>query len=279
MLVPITSDRIADAVALLAEGFPERNSQFWQSSLARVLDWPGNRLADYPAGFLWVEQSEPVGILLTPASPRSGADGPVLVNVSSWYLRAAFRWKAPLMLRALFRDGRAVFTDLTPTPDVRAMLPAFGFREINPGIVLRLTPALALGRGNGASVVPWQPDVPLPQGSPPAEIIAFHRDLGCATLVIRHGTDNQLCVFRPFRYRGLKAARAVYIGSHAALAGSWPAIARRLLGKGFLIVQSDIRPGCPSPLGFRPHGQWFAKGGAFDDRTDHLGSELCLFDL
>ncbi|MCZ8182690.1 MAG: hypothetical protein O9322_06945 [Beijerinckiaceae bacterium] len=279
MLTPITPARAAEAVSLLDEGFPERGPAFWQRSLQQILDWPGNALAGYPPGFFWLEKEQPVGILLTPASPRGGPDGRIVVNVSSWYLRPDFRWKAPLMLRAVFRDPGPVFTDLTPTPEVQAMLPAFGFRPINPGIGLQLTPLLALRPGGDVRVRAWQPDDRLDGAAPPPELIGLNRDRGFATLVIEQGPARHLCVFRPFRYRSLPAAFSIFIGSHAALPAAWPAIARHLLARGILVVQCDVRAGVPHPLALRRRGLWFAKGETFDDRTDHLGSELCLLDL
>ncbi|MCZ8375522.1 MAG: hypothetical protein O9342_09115 [Beijerinckiaceae bacterium] len=279
MLTPITPARAPEAVSLLVEGFPERGAAFWQRSLQQILDWPGNALAGYPPGFFWLEKEQPVGILLTPASPRGGPGGRVVVNVSSWYLRADFRWKAPLMLRAVFRDPGPVFTDLTPTPEVQAMLPAFGFRPVNPGIGLQLTPLLALRPGGDVRVRAWQPDDRLDGAAPPPELIARNRDRGFATLVVEQGPDRHLCVFRPFRYRALPAAFSIFIGSHAALPAAWPAIARHLLARGILVVQCDVRADVPHPLALRRRGLWFAKGESFDDRTDHLGSELCLLDL
>ncbi|MCZ8187056.1 MAG: hypothetical protein O9308_11790 [Beijerinckiaceae bacterium] len=279
MLTPITPARASEAIALLDEGFPERGSDFWQRSLQRLFDWPGNALAGYPPGFFWLEKEQPVGILLTPASPRRGSGDRVVVNVSSWYLRPDVRWKAPLMLRAVFRDPGPIFTDLTPTPDVQAMLPAFGFHPVNPGIGLQLTPLLALRPGGDVRVRAWEPEDGLDGITPPPELIAHHRDRGFPTLVIEQGQARHLCVFRPFRYRSLPAAFAVFIGSHAVLPAAWPALARHLLARGCLVVQCDVRAGKPHPLAFRRRGLWFAKGETFDDRTDHFGSELCLLDL
>ncbi len=279
MLTPITPALSSRAIDLLDEGFPGRGRAFWEAGLTRIIEWPGNAAADFPPGFVWLDKDEPVGILLTPASPRPRPDGCVLVNVSSWYIRPDYRWKAPLMLRALFRNPKAIFTDLTPTPDVQAMLPAFGFRQVNAGIALQFTPLLALKPGPNAKVRPWQLDDRLDAAAPAPEIIAFHCDQGYPTLVIEWGETCHLVMCKPFLYRGLRAAEAVYIGSHAAMAAALPALARKLLSTGVIILQSDIRPGKPKPIGFRKRGLWFAKGESFDDRTDHLGSELCLLDL
>ena len=279
MLTPITPVLSSRAIDQLAEGFPERGRAFWEAGLTRILAWPGNAGAEYPAGFLWLDKEEPVGILLTPASRRPGPSGQVLVNVSSWYIRPEYRWKAPLMLRALFRDPEAIFTDLTPTPDAQAMLQAFGFRQVNAGIALQVTLLLALKPGPPVKVRPWRPEDRLDSAAPAAEIIAFHRDRGYPTLVIEQGETCHLVICKPFLYRRLRAAAAVYISSHAAMGAALPALARQLLSSGILVLQSDIRPGKPKPLGFRKRGLWFAKGESFEDRTDHLGSELCLLDL
>ncbi|CAN1559715.1 hypothetical protein MCEMSEM23_02598 [Rhabdaerophilaceae bacterium] len=279
MLTPIAAEHFSDAVDLLAEGFPERGRAFWSEGLTLIAGWPGNIVANFPAGFLWLSKGVPVGVLLTPASSRPGLGDRVLVNLSSWYLRPDFRALAPMMLRAVCRDQRAMFTDLTPTQDVRAMLPAFGFHQINSGISLQPTPLLALRPSARVKLRSWRYEDPIDSAAPDPDIIRFHQDRGCIALVIDEGSSGCLVMFKPFVFRGLASAKAVYVGSHAAMANAMPAIARRLLKRGVLLVQTDPRPGMPPPFWFRSRGLWFAKGGMFDDRTDHVGSELCLLDL
>ena len=122
MLHALTENHFPTAAALLAEGFPERSRAFWSHGLGRLARHAGNASCGVPLGALWLSDGEPVGVALTPASPRTRPDGsprPV-VNLSSWYVRPPHRWRAPLMLRALLRDPRATYVDLTPSPPVGA---------------------------------------------------------------------------------------------------------------------------------------------------------------
>lgn len=280
MLKPFGPEDRAQVLFMLEEGFPERDRIFWGRALDRLFAWPGNRAVDYPPGFFWIEKGESVGIILTPASPRNRTDeaSPPVVNVSSWYVRDSYRWKAPLMLRALFRDERVIFTDLTPTPEVQKMLPAFGFMPACEGIEWIGTPFFAF-RQKKARVLAWQSGTMLAAGSPPDPLIAEHISWGCTALVLEHAEARHLVVLKPMRARGLPAARVLFAGCRAALEAGLPALSRHMLLRGTLLLQIDARPEARRGPGYRPHGIWFARAKSFPDRTDHFGSELALFDF
>ncbi|MBN8533567.1 MAG: hypothetical protein J0L51_05700 [Rhizobiales bacterium] len=280
MLTPLTAGRSSEAMELLIEGFPERGRGFWEKGLDRLLNWPGNRDSRYPPGFLWFDRGELAGIVLTPASARrgTGESRRAVVNVSSWYIREPFRWKAPLMLRALFQHADVTFTDLTPTPDVQKMLPAFGFSPASEGIEWIGTPLEAFGSSAGR-LRRWRSGDPLASGSPPDELIALHVEWGCTALVLERGGESFLVITKPMRIRGLPGARVLFAGSRNALEAGLPALSRYLLVRGFLVLRVDARPKARRGRGFRPDGIWFARGDAFEDRTDHFGSELALFDF
>jgi len=282
MLTAVTLSDLDCATELLAEGFPGRTRAFWRTSLARLVQAGGNVAAEYPFGFFLMEKGEPVGVALTPASLRPRPDGAPqrVVNVSSWYVRPVHRWRAALMLRKIVGDPGLVYTDLSPTADVQTMLATFGFKPVNLGVVMHLLPSLALRRGVPATVSEWQAGEALPEGSPPAMLLESHRALGCLPLIVEGRAGRTLLVLRPKRVRRLPATQAVYVGSHAALEPHLPALARHLLGRGLLVAQIDCRSEAGTRnIGFRRNGLWFAKGSLFEDCTDHLGTELSLFDL
>ncbi|MCU0817972.1 MAG: hypothetical protein MUF11_01520 [Beijerinckiaceae bacterium] len=280
MLRPFGPENATEILQLLEEGFPERGRAFWEKAIARLFAWPGNRELDYPPGFFWIDKNEPVGIILTPASPRMNGGETLrpIVNVSSWYVRETHRWKAPLMLRALFRDERVIFTDLTPTPDVQKMLPSFGFVPASGGIEWIGTPFMAF-RASAARLRRWNPGEALAAGAPPDALIAEHVAWGCMALVLEQGSARHLLVLKPIRMRGLPGARILFAGSRAALEAGLPALARFMLARGTLLLRIDARPEGRRGQGYRPHGIWFARGDSFPDRTDHFGSELALFDF
>lgn len=282
MLTPLEASDARTATALLREGFPQRSPRFWAEALARLARHPGNRLADQPLGYLLWDASEPVGVALTVGCVRVGQDGGRVrrVNVSSWYIRATHRWRAGLMLRRLFADPHTVYTDLTPTPEVRRILPAFGLQAMNRGVQIDLLPS-HLGRAwrtRRAQVLPEGRDW-LACGLS-AEVLDAHRALGCLPLLLPHAQGDDLVVVRPKRLRGVPAARVVFAQSNARLAEGLAALAPPLLARGMLCLESDCRaPQDRASRGwFRPRDVWFARGDAFEDRTDHLSSEICLFD-
>lgn len=280
MLKPFGPGDRASALQLLDEGFPERGRAFWEKALDRLLNWPGNAAVDYPPGFFWCDKDEPVGVILTPASPRGTGETALLpvVNVSSWYVRESHRWKAPLMLRALFRDERVVFTDLTPTPEVQKMLPSFGFVPACEGIEWIGTPVLAI-RSSEARVTRWQPGTMLAPGSPPDNLILEHVAWGCTVLVLEQGHLRHLVVLKSMKVRGLPGARVLFAGCRGALEAGLPALARHMLLRGTIILLIDARPEDRRGPGYRTHGIWFARAKSFPNRTDHFGSELALFDF
>lgn len=276
---PLDPTLFASATALLDEGFPRPEPGFWHAALQRLQRYGGNAEAGVPLGWLMLQGDEAVGVVLTPASLRARRDGASvrIVNLSSWYVRPAHRWRAGLMLRELMSDPSAVYTDLTATPRLQKMLPALGFGAISSGVALRLLPLLCLHRGRGARVRVLAPDEPWPHGGPPRSMIEAHRELGCLPLVLESAEGRQLVICKRCRVRGLPAAQLMYADSQSLLMRHRGALARHLLGLGLLLFVHDTRDTRSSLTAwFRPRDRWFARGDGFADRTDAFGSELSI---
>lgn len=275
---------LAHAERLLCEGFPSLRAPFWAAALARLKRYGGNAEAGVPLGYLMLDRDEPVGVMLTPARLQARPDGGVhrIVNLSSWYVRPAYRWRAGFMLRNLLADEAAVYTDLTPTPEVQKMLPVLGLVPINAGVALHLLPLLCLHPARGARLRPLAPDEPAPPGGPPRAMVEAHRELGCVPLVLEHPGGQALVICKRTRVRGIPAAQLVFAESQALLLRHRGALARGLLALGLLLFVHDTRqPGNSPTRLFRRRDIWFARpaadgGGAFDDRTDVFASELCI---
>lgn len=282
MLKPIDPSDFEAAHRLLCEGFPERDAAFWKSGLERLFSHGENSSLELPYGYFMMDKAEPVGVAIMPASQRRQADGGHrrIMNVSSWYVRAEHRWRAPMMLRGLFADSSLIYTDLTPTPDVQKMLPVFGFKPINLGLMIEPLAALAMRDTGSAKVRGMEP------GSAPEGLaitpgqIETHRALGLVPLLITHEGTSQVVLHRRTSIRGMPAAQLVYVESHKALAPCMPALARHLLWRGKMFLISECRDEASAESRFfRPRGIWFARNDSFEDRTDYLGSELCILDL
>jgi hypothetical protein len=282
-LEPVASDDFPAVSRLLDEGFPLASGEGWLARLRRLHRYGGNEAAEVPLGQLLWDGDHPVGVALTPASLRQRADGSRyrLVNLSSLYLKPDHRWRAGLVLRKLVADPQNIYIDLTPTAEVGKMLAAFGFRPVSCGTRFAVLPLHALGLDPGVRLRPWRPDDLLLPDGPPRDLVQNHRELGCVALVLEHAEGRDLLIYARRSVRRLPSARLLYITSHARLERHLPVLARHLLARGIVFLSWDARHrddrGARTP--FRPGGVWYARGDAFTDRSDFIGSELCLFGL
>ena len=216
MLKPLDVSDLDLAVDLLCEGFPDRPAEWWRAALDRMQRYGGNREADYPIGFLLVDGDAAAGIILTPAGLRMGPGGVsrLIVNTSSWYVRPAYRFRAVAMLRALFGWRNAVFTDLSPSPEVTRMMPFLGFEQIALGFNIDVLPQLALRTPFAGRVRAFAPGDPVPQVGPSRAMIEAHRALGCLPVLLDCDGETQLLVFRHGKVRGLPAVTLVHAQSN-----------------------------------------------------------------
>jgi hypothetical protein len=282
MLKPIARSDFKHAVRLLGEGFPERSQEFWEAGLSRFEQSGTNDEAQVPFGFFLMEKSEPVGVALTPASLRQDEDGAVrrVINMSSWYVRPEHRWRAPMMLRGMVADPDSIYTDLTPTAEVQKMLPVFGFKPMNVGILIRPLASLALNSPGSVHVRSLSPSEPYEAAGPSRKLIEIHRQWRCEPVLLEQAGKSSLVIWRRTRVRGIPTAEIVYAESVRVLEHALGALARHLLMQGKLFLVSEARdPAQSTSRYFRARGIWFAKNDTYDDRIDSLGSELCILGL
>jgi len=267
------------AVALLREGFPERSDDFWRAALHRLQRFGGNELVPHPLGYFMLDGQTPVGVVLTPASPRRHADGSqsCVVNISSWYAREAFRWRAGFMLRGVLANKAHVYTDLTATPELQQVLPKLGMQAINSGIGLHALPLLCMHPATGAQVRLLDPAEAWPDIGPPRAMIEAHRELDCLPLVLEHSEGKELFICLRSSVRGLPAAQLIYCEDRELLLRHRGALARGLMPLGFAVFICESQDTSSSTtMMFRPRERWFASGEYFNNRTDAFASELCI---
>ena len=153
MLRPISFEALDTTLPILARGFPAMRRDAWSAGFARM-----RRCAPDPSarvGYLLDDRGRDAGIILTIPSLRTG-DGRRLpvVNLSSWYVEPDQRWRAPRMLQAVLSCDATLYTDLTPSPPVRAMIGRLGFRGWTEGTLLFPLPLFALRRAGTSRVIP-----------------------------------------------------------------------------------------------------------------------------
>ncbi len=275
MLTPIGHDTMEEAYALLAQGFPMRSRAFWQDGLARQARFHEARALG-PIGQIMRVKGDPVGIILTLRSGRSG--GQSVTNLSSWYVEERYRLLAPRMLQQVLAEPVATFTDLTPSPPVTAMMERLGFVRRNDGGAIVPLPVLALRGGDGGRVAAVdeagiEPDF--------TGLIEDHRALGCLVCVlVCEGTSHPL-VFSTARRKGLPTARLVYARDLAAVRRNLGPISRYLLKNGAICLEY------PANRDEVAAGGWFSgrsrptfvRGAALAADVDHAYSEFVFLRI
>jgi hypothetical protein len=132
--------------ALLREGFPDRAPGYWARALEvlQARETPEG----YPRfGYLLESGGEVVGVILVIFSEiDEGADRWLRANVSSWYVRPAFRSYAPLLTSAALRFKEATYLNISPAEGTWPILDAQGYRRFSQGQMACL-PALSLRFG------------------------------------------------------------------------------------------------------------------------------------
>lgn len=276
-LRPIGPSRCGEAVALLMEGFPATGRAFWERGLERQAALQGDNL-----GYFVEAGGQAVGVMLTLRSTRSRPDGTLypVVNLSSWYIQPAHRWRAVPMLRAIVDESDGLVTDLTASESIYRMNAAVGLSAWSNGMILAgVLPWAALPARRGANMLRLAQAAALID---PAEaaMLEWHERDGLIAAVLCEETGACPLLFRPIRRKGVRFAQLIFAGSRKAVIRNLPAVMRFLAGRGVLFLSIDAhREDCPRGAFFRPGRQRFWRGRVDRDRLDYAYSELVLFGV
>lgn len=286
VLARIDASNLSTAIDLLAKGFETRSRAFWDNALQRMQSLGWNDAAGVPLGQLLIDKGRASGVLLTPASLRTGSNGVTrcVINLSSWYVEPQSRWLALRMLRKVMSNPDAIYTDLTPTAEVRRLLPALGFQPINSGMLLQPLPLWSLRLTGGGTMHDLR-EIPDDVIDPAKRrFLEQHREIGCLPAAL-HAEGRWLpLLFKPRRMKGVPAAVLVYCDSNDLLDRHLGAVARYLLRHGLAVMVRDMIDGGAGGMRLGSRGLKFARPGRdaatlHADRTDYAGSELCILDL
>ena len=146
---PIRDDELETIVAALREGFGRtRSLAYWREGLrrhaARALPEEYSRY-----GYLLeAGGGEIVGVLLT--LHARAPDGSVRCNLSSWWVRPAFRAYAPLLDAVATRRAEVTYVNVSPAPSTWPMLERRGYAPYCLGQMLAV-PALSRARPGAAA--------------------------------------------------------------------------------------------------------------------------------
>jgi hypothetical protein len=234
----IREDDLEGLTTLLCEGFPDRPRKYWTSGFERMAARPGP--AEAPRyGYLLESEGALVGVLLLLFTGETGARASF--NVSSWYVRPAFRGFATLLVTMALRRKDAVYLNTSPVEHSLPVLDALGFRRLTAGQFLS-APLLSLG-GRGAKVSWLGPKAPARADLDPAELelLRAHAAQGCLSLVCEIGGRAIPFVFarRRIRYSPVGVVQLIWCRQSADLVACAGALGRALARRGVLLAISD----------------------------------------
>ncbi|HEY5071347.1 MAG TPA: hypothetical protein VII63_04880 [Caulobacteraceae bacterium] len=233
----ITAADTGPLADLLCDGFPDRTHEYW----ARALDLLAKRDAPegYPRfGYLLESSGVPVGVILLIFSrPGAGPSAPVRCNVSSWYVKEAFRGYATLLVAAAIGLKDVTYINSSPAEYTWPILEAQGYARYAKGQFVAV-PAVGL-RSLGARVRridARSPDRRLAE----FELLAAHAAAGCTSLVCDTAEGPLPFVFVRWRLRSpVKMMRLLWCRDTADFVRCAGPIGRYLLRRGIAAVACD----------------------------------------
>lgn len=272
-LRPIDDCNSAEALAVLARGFPEKSESFWADGLRKILASPSRRDAE-PVGFLMAIGGEDVGVVLTIPSerPDSASKKPVS-NLAAWYVDEPHRWLAPRMLQKVVASETTVFTDLTPSATAQQINQRLGFEILNEGFQVFPLPWTALRARRQARVIPVA-DANLSDDA--RATLEQHGRLDCVVAVLEDGADQHPLIFSRMTRRHVPGARVILTDSKKLIVDNLAVISRFLLRNGlfFLLMDANRTDATAGGSISRWSAPTYVKGAADRSRIDHTYSEL-----
>ncbi len=198
---------------LLCEGFPERTRVYWSDGLQRfAAHAEGGGETDL--GYLLAAGDAVVGSLLLIRSPERQS------NLSSWYVRPAYRAYATMLVTRALRDGAVRHVNISPAAHTLSTIEAQGFTRVGGGCFLGL-PALSPSRRKVSirAVPRGTPVASNRMSAKDARLLADHAAFGCLSLWLEDKDEGQPFVFRKrmLRLGALPCAMLIYCRSLEAL--------------------------------------------------------------
>jgi hypothetical protein len=208
----IVAKDLGSLAEFLKAGFPERSLRYWTRALSRLSEHPTP--SGMPTwGSLLESDGQLVGVCLAISS--STMEDTVKCNVSSWYVRPAFRFYASLLAEQGSRQD-VTYLNVSPAAHTIANIEARGFQRYTTGqSIVPISPFGGGSKGWGLKIVDD------PQAEPDAlfdpyerRLLHTHAAYGCISLWVVTGGESYPFVFVPRMVRGfIPCARLVYCRS------------------------------------------------------------------
>jgi hypothetical protein len=276
----IQDEDLEPTADLLTEGFPDRSRKYWTNGLARMGQRPTPD--GFPRyGYVLESGGALVGVLLL-LFTGGGEDGtPPRFNVSSWYVRPAYRAHATLMVTMAIKRKQAIYLNTSPAPATLPILHAMGYRLLTAGQFLS-APILS-PRGLGARVTRITAETRLPDYPDQAELelLRAHAAAGCIALVCRDAKGWAPLVFmrREIRYSPLGTVQLAYCRDAGDLARFAGAVGLHLLKSGQALVLSDANGPVAGLVGrfFKDKAPKYYRGPSAPRINDLAFTEAVIF--
>ena len=266
--------------AVLREGFPDRPDGYWRRALEVLRTREASEA--YPRyGYLLESEGEVVGvILLIFKEMRERGECWLRANVSSWYVRPAYRSYAPLLTSAALRFKEATYLNISPAEVTWPILDAQGYRRFSQGQIASL-PRLSFGFGTHVRPL-HDADVPkLDAGE--AEILSDCARQGALVLVCetREGLEPFAFVERDLKQIGRAAMQLAWCRDTSAFVRHAGPLGRHLLRRGRWLVLLDAEGSVPGLVGrfFRNRMPKYFRGPRRPRLNDLAQTEALLFGV
>lgn len=269
----ITPDDLPEVAALLHEGFPSRSLSYWRAGNANLQS--RTKIPGYPQfGFVIVSQHTIQGVILLLTAdlgngPRS--------NLSSWYVRPAYRKFATFLFQQTLRVRDGVFLNLSPSARALPIATAFGFKPYTAGVIL-LDARAALGRANG-NVVALEANMldtlPCTQRS----VVEAHLSYGCSGLLLEDMTGTAVALYRVKMLKGLIPCAQFLFGNPKRLLSLAGPLMRALMRRciPMALIDSDGTEVVHAGTFFRERSIRYLRGEVAPQVGDLLETELAIF--
>lgn len=282
MLRPVGFQSLDETLPVLTRGFPDTPRSSWVASIDRLKQY-GAGTPTARAAYLLEVNGQDVGVILTIPSTRHRAGGQPassIVNLSSWYIDPEHRWRGPRMLQKVVANDSTIYTDLTPTAQVRAMIGRFGFQSWTEGTLLFVLPWMAIGRTGGSHVVPLHKLASDALDPSARRMLDDHAAAGCIAAALWDGEALHPLIFSRTTRRGLPVGRLIYAEDRGIVTTHIAAIARFLLRqKVVLLAMNADRQDHTSGIFTQRLPQAFFKGRSAPPPCDLAYSEYVFLHI
>jgi hypothetical protein len=271
--IRVITEKDLDAVhALLCEGFPAREPKYWRRSLTLLSR--RQEVAGFPRYGMLLEVAGVVEgiILLLTSNSESG----LRTNISSWYVRPAYRKYAIFLFKRALREKSSTYLNISPSPDTLPIVEAIGFKPYTGGMIL--LNAFGIYRSGGPVSPCGTPTIGMLDAGTRARAEA-HLSYGCDGFVLEDAEGPMLALYRVKHLKRLVPAAQFVFGRPEQLLRNSGSVMRALFVRGITIALVDAPPNMTPGAGWlmKKREIRYFKGPLAPEPGDLMETEIAIF--